>query len=411
VAMDNTISRNLVHGNGSLSIDLNGDGPTPNDPLDPDDGANQSQNFPELESATSGAAGSIIKGSLHSGAVTSYTLEFFSAPECDADGRGQAAKYLGTKTVTTDAAGDATFTAAFPTPADPGDDVVTSTATDPNGNTSEMSECASIVAPGSIAFTSRRAGSRDIFLMNGDGSKTRRLTTNAAADSQPSLAPGQVVFVSTRDGNRELYTIDLSGHHVTRLTNSPAGEFEPSVGPDGQIAFTSTRDGNREIYLLTPSGGTFTLTRLTNNPAADYDPSVGPDGDLLFVSNRSGHREVYRWQASGPPVRLTNDPAGNFDPSAGPAGSFAFTSLRDGNREIYRFDPASPTPLERLTTSFTGDVQPAINGDGATDAFGEIAFVSLRHGDRDIYLLDSPPTRLTTDPDGDFEPSWMAPAP
>jgi CSLREA domain-containing protein len=314
-SVDNLLSRNLMHGNGSLSIDLNGDGPTPNDPLDPDDGANRLQNFPDLDSAISGAAGTTIQGSLNSAALTTFTLEFFSGPDCDSDGRGQATKYLGTKTVMTDAAGDVTFTAVFPTSADPGDGVVSATATDPDGNTSEMSECANLVAPGSIAFTSLRTGNRDIFLMNGDGSRTRRLTMNPAADYQPALAPGQVVFVSNRDGNRELYTMDLNGHHVTRLTHNPAGDFEPSVGPDGQIAFTSTRDGNREIYLLTPSAGTFTLTRLTNNPAADYDPSVGPDGDILFVSNRSGHREIYRWQPSGPPVRLTDDPAGNFEPA------------------------------------------------------------------------------------------------
>jgi Tol biopolymer transport system component len=106
--------------------------------------------------------------------------------------------------------------------------VVTSTATDPSETTSEMSECANLVEPGSIAFTSVRSGNRDIFLMNGDGTNPRRLTKNPAADYQPTLAPTQIVFVSNRDGNRELYSMNLSGHNVSRLTSNPAGDFEPS---------------------------------------------------------------------------------------------------------------------------------------------------------------------------------------
>jgi hypothetical protein len=410
-AVGNLLSRNLIHSNQDQSIDLNGDGLTANDPMDPDEGANHLQNFPVLDAATTGAAGTTIEGSLNSKASTTFTLEFFSGSDCDALGRGQSAKYLGSKTVTTDSAGDATFTAAFATQANAGDGVVTSTATDPSDNTSEMSECANLVEPGSIAFTSVRSGNRDIFLMNGDGTNPRRLTKNPAADYQPTLAPTQIVFVSNRDGNRELYSMNLSGHNVSRLTSNPAGDFEPSVGPSGQIAFTSNRNGNREVYLLTPSGGSFSLTRLTSNPAADYDPSVGADGSILFVSNRSGHREIYKWRPAAAPTQLTEESRGNFEPSAGAGDEYAFTSLRDGNREVYQFAPG-PGSFERLTNSFSGDYQPAINGDRASDGFEGVVFVSLRAGNREIYLFaQGTPILLTNNPAGDFEPSWMAPGP
>src|SRR5690606_37340245 len=75
-------------------------------------------------------------------------VELFSTPACDANGRGQGAVYLGATTVTTDAAGDASFVARV-TPAAVGD-AVTATATDvaaadPDG-TSEFSGCATITS-------------------------------------------------------------------------------------------------------------------------------------------------------------------------------------------------------------------------------------------------------------------------
>jgi hypothetical protein len=52
---DNTVSNflisNIIYGNGNLRIDLGNDGVTPNDPSDPDSGANNLQNFPVIIAA------------------------------------------------------------------------------------------------------------------------------------------------------------------------------------------------------------------------------------------------------------------------------------------------------------------------------------------------------------------------
>jgi parallel beta-helix repeat protein len=135
----NTIYENSIFENGDLGIDLNNDGVTANDvPNDPDAGANDLQNFPDLRSAnpTTGE----VSGTMESVPSTEYRLDFYSNVTCDPSDYGEGQVYLGTGVVTTDAAGTQIFTITV------GGfvlgDYITATATDPNGNTSEFSICA-----------------------------------------------------------------------------------------------------------------------------------------------------------------------------------------------------------------------------------------------------------------------------
>ena len=83
----NGILANSIFNNEQLGIDLSDDaGVTPNDPCDPDSGANGLQNFPVLTSAASGGGMTTIQGTLDSTAVSTFRIEFFSNPLCDVSG-------------------------------------------------------------------------------------------------------------------------------------------------------------------------------------------------------------------------------------------------------------------------------------------------------------------------------------
>jgi CSLREA domain-containing protein len=135
----NAILSNSIYANTGLGIDLSVVGVNINDLGDADTGANNLQNFPVLTSATSSAAGTTIQGSLNTRPNLSHTLEFFASPTADATAYGEGKVLLGTTTVTTDMAGNATFTATFATRVAVGE-VVTATTTDPGNNTSEFSQ-------------------------------------------------------------------------------------------------------------------------------------------------------------------------------------------------------------------------------------------------------------------------------
>jgi len=80
-----------------------------------------------------------VFGTLDSAPNATFSVEFFSNLSCDSSGFGEGQGFLGTVSVTTDAAGQATFQANVPVPS--GAAFVTATATDPVGNTSEFSAC------------------------------------------------------------------------------------------------------------------------------------------------------------------------------------------------------------------------------------------------------------------------------
>ena len=129
---------NSVYANGFLGIDLSGDGSTANDPGDTDQGANDLQNFPVLSTAKTVSGQTTIRGTLNSIPNEVYVIQFFSNP----NGTRQGKTLLGQTTLTTDAAGNASF-AFNPTQAVTVGRAITATATaNPSGarNTFEFSE-------------------------------------------------------------------------------------------------------------------------------------------------------------------------------------------------------------------------------------------------------------------------------
>jgi len=132
----NEISANSIYNNAGLGIDLFPAGVTPNDSLDLDTGPNNLQNTPVIEFAASDLEG--IAGTLHSAPSENYRIEFFTNTTGDPSWFGEGETYIGSVSVTTDASGNASFYSVFPGGLVNGQ-VVTATATDDNGNTSEFS--------------------------------------------------------------------------------------------------------------------------------------------------------------------------------------------------------------------------------------------------------------------------------
>ncbi|MCB8982495.1 MAG: tandem-95 repeat protein [Ardenticatenaceae bacterium] len=145
----NQISENDIHDNGGLSIDLGGDGRSPNDPDDSDEGANLLQNFPVLLYAVPAGEGMTVAGRLNSAPGTAFTLEFFAGDACPIYGGGSQT-YLGAAEAVTDDLGSAYFKADGLT-AVPLNAFVYATATSEDGNTSEISDCIT-VSPGNTSW-------------------------------------------------------------------------------------------------------------------------------------------------------------------------------------------------------------------------------------------------------------------
>src|SRR5215210_1900846 len=144
-ARGNRILSNSINDNVGLGIALfANDGVTANDPGDADNGPNTIQNYPVITSATTSSGQTTIKGTLNSIPNRLFDLQFFSSPTADPSGFGEGQTLVGETLVDTDPNGDASFSFVTATPLG-GGQVVSATATDQNGNTSEFSRAVNVV--------------------------------------------------------------------------------------------------------------------------------------------------------------------------------------------------------------------------------------------------------------------------
>jgi len=137
----NAILGNSIFSNNGLGIDLDPlNAVNPNDSCDSDVGANNRQNFPIITSAKTDPNTTTIQGTLNSTANTQLRIEFFANASCNPASNGEGQTFLGFTNATTDASCNASFSFSAPNAAITGP-VITATATDSNGNTSEFSAC------------------------------------------------------------------------------------------------------------------------------------------------------------------------------------------------------------------------------------------------------------------------------
>ena len=261
---DNAIFGNSIHQNGTLGIDLIGNGVTPNDLGDTDEGANNLTNFPVLNAVAGG-----VQGTLNSIPDTTFGIEFFGNTACDASGNGEGQIFLGRTAVTTDAAGNATiplFTATA-------GQSVTATATDGSNNTSEFSACVLTAEAPEITLTATDADAAELGGNTGTVIVTRTGATTLDRDVAISL-----------DGTA-FHQIDYTISSPTLVTSAPGG-FTVRI-PAGQTTATVTLTPifsplveGPETAVFSAEGSTATVT------IADVVP-----GQRTWISDNSGFWE------------------------------------------------------------------------------------------------------------------------
>ena len=125
-----TIAGNAIYGNVGAGISL-----AP--------GANNSQPYPVVRNARNTGSDTLVDFDLAGFAASNYTLRFFASATCDAGGRGEGEAWVGKTTVDS----GVSATGSILLPLQSAGRVITATATDSDGNTSEFSACAVIASP------------------------------------------------------------------------------------------------------------------------------------------------------------------------------------------------------------------------------------------------------------------------
>jgi len=154
----------------------------------------------------------------------------------------------------------------------------------------------------------------DIFVMDDDGSRRRRLTQNTTAiDTDPRWSPDgtKIAFARYMEKEKsqttaELFVMNADGTDPQRLTHNNVTDNVPSWSPDStQIAFTSDQNGVWEVYVIDVATRDITQVTAGGRDAPSTVPDWSPDGTqivferFLKIPNGIAPKTIFVMDADG----------------------------------------------------------------------------------------------------------------
>jgi len=191
-----------------------------------------------------------------------------------------------------------------------------------------------------IIFASDRAGTRESYLMNEDGSGVSRIETSVVGNKlTPSMSHdrSRIAFAAENPhtGHPEIWVVKADGTGPRQLTVTPTANVGPtwSLFPrfsldDSKILYASTQSGSSQIWIMNGDGTD--KRRLTNGVATDAPdanaPNWSPDGRhiVFWAGFETQYGEIWTMDADGSnPKQLTDQPAplSSDNPAWSPDGS------------------------------------------------------------------------------------------
>jgi roadblock/LC7 domain-containing protein len=190
-----------------------------------------------------------------------------------------------------------------------------------------------------VVVARRVQGNQDLWLL--DGTRTSRLTFDAANDNIPVWSPDgtRIVFRSSRTGQFDIYQKLASGAgEEERVVASDQVLAPGSWSADGRFLLYSSADPqtNTDLWVVQMTGDR-TSSVFLKTPSLDGGGVFSPDGRwVAYYSNESGRTEVYV-RPFVPPGAAGTAAGGKWQVST--AGGI-YPAWRPDGKELYFLNPA-----------------------------------------------------------------------
>jgi TolB protein len=223
------------------------------------------------------------------------------------------------------------------------------------------------VDEGTLIFSAYAGGYSRLFFYHPGEPKAAMLSRGTWDERDPAVSPDGrwLAFSSRRNGWWDLYLMDLVSGELRQLTATQGYEGHPAWSPDGQwIAFEAYYEGNYDLWIL-PLDGSGGPLRLTDSPAADVSPHWSPQGrHVVFSSNRTGDFDLYQFDLDAPQdgfENLTNSPGRHeHNPRYSPDGErLLFSAQGEGPPRLMVLDLRSGHPPLELGFGHQGVWHPS----------------------------------------------------
>jgi len=253
---------------------------------------------------------------------------------------------------------------------------------------------------GRIVFQSDLGGNNDIYLLTGGG--LRRLTRDQASDEYPRWSPDgrSIAFTSNRGGTYQIYVMDDEGENVRRVTNGERDAIEEGWYPDGKrLAYTEQKKKaiGRSFRLMTAdlsSGAVTPLLPEFNGSTAL--PDFSPTAPLLaFTGKRTMGWDAFLADLRTGEIRALTEGGKSCRPRFSPDGTrIAYvSSTADGKGDVWLVNPDGGGK-ERLTDRPDSyDYYPAWSPDGKWIVFASGTKHYPTEGTWELMLI-KPGTKL-----------------
>ena len=221
-------------------------------------------------------------------------------------------------------------------------------------------------------FVSRRDGNAEIYVMNADGSGLRNLTRAPSDDLDPAWSPDgrAVAFVQKKcvpsrpcgtAYKNYLYVVNADGTRLRRLTTDPEHVFNPSWSADGKtirygrslvhVDGSGSSELPRNVPLAgawSPDGQRIAAAQVAHSPMESRDPAklglwvMNADGSNARQVARNATAREPAWSPDGRRIafrRYDRQPRvvpGRVVRSAGPSDLFVVNADGSGLRRLTR---------------------------------------------------------------------------